>query len=129
MAIMELPDFPPKADLLTEIYQPLPKLTASVDWNVLDASTTAEQVVRGFSTALEGADTKAFADHFLAHQSYWRDTLAITSHLRTFKDRDVIALVLTEQNRQRHIHGITITPGSTQIVVASGTLVSSIHLL
>ncbi|CZR63123.1 related to flavoprotein involved in K+ transport [Phialocephala subalpina] len=122
MAIMELPDFPPKADLLTEIYQPLPKLTATVDWDALDASTTAEQVVRGFSTALEGADKNALADHFLADQSYWRDTLAITSHLRTFKGRDVIELVLTEQNRQRRIHGIAITPGSAQIVAASESL-------
>ncbi|KAF4629510.1 hypothetical protein G7Y89_g8635 [Cudoniella acicularis] len=119
---MELTDFPPKFDLLTEIYQPLPKLTAIVDWDALDASTTAEQVVKGFSTALESADKNAFADIFLAHQSYWRDTLAITSHLRTFKDCDVIAPVLTELNRERRINGIAIIPGSAQIVVASETL-------
>jgi len=122
MAITEVNDFPPKADILKEIYQPLPKLTAVVDWDALDASTTAEQVLRGFSTALQSADKNAIADTFLAHQSYWRDTIAFTSHMRTFKDPEVIALALTELNRQRRIDGIAITPGSAQIFGTSESL-------
>lgn len=123
MGIIKLTDSPPEANVLTEIYQPLPKVTAKVDWDALDVSTAAEQVVRGFSTALERADKNDFAGTFLAQQSYWRDALAITSHLRTFKDRDVIALVLTELNQQRGINGIAIIPGSAQVVAVSETLV------
>jgi hypothetical protein len=126
MAIKELADTPPKANLMEEIYQPLPKLTTVVDWDALDAATTAEQVLGRFSKALERADKNAIADTFLAHRSsYWRDTLAFTSHLRTFKDREVIALALIELNQQRRIDGIALTPGLAEIVTLSETLVSS----
>lgn len=126
MAIQGLADFPPKADLLTEIYQPLPKLTAVVDWEALDASAAAEQGVKSFSTALERVDTKALVDEFLTGQSYWRDTLAITSHLRTFNNRSVIVTALNELNSQRRISEIAIIPGSTQVTVVSETLVGSL---
>jgi hypothetical protein len=129
MAITELADFPPKVDLLTKVYQPLPKLTAVVDWDALDASATAEEVLRSFSKALDRADKIGLGDILLARQSYWRDTLAITSHLRTFKDRNIIATVLTELNRQRRINGIAIIPRTAQTVVASETLVSSSALV
>jgi hypothetical protein len=124
MAAIALSDYPPKANVLKEIYQPLPKLTAIVDWDALDASTTADQVIRGLSTAVERADKNAIADAFWAHQSYWRDTLAFTSHFRTFKGPELIALALTELNQQRRIDGIAIIPGSAQVIVASETLVS-----
>lgn len=124
MAITELADFPPKVDLLTKVYQPLPKLIADVDWDAVDASAKAEQVLRSFSKTLDRADANALGDIFLARQSYWRDTLAITSHLRTFKDCNIIATVLTEVNSQRGINGIVIIPRTAQIGVASETLVS-----
>lgn len=119
---MDLPDFPPKVDIATEIYQPLPELTVDVDWDILDASTTAEQVLTAFSTALD-ADNNAFSELFLP-QSYWRDTLALTSHLRTFKDCERITNVFKKVNKEHRIHGIAIVPGSAQIVVESETLVS-----
>ena len=125
MAVTELADYPPRADLLTEIYQPLPKVTATVDWNSLDVATTAEQAIREISIALQSTDRGDFIDLFLANQSFWRDTLAITSHLRTFKGPDVIVTVLRELNTQRGIDAIAIVPGSAQVVVASETLVSS----
>lgn len=124
MAVMELPDFPPKADLLTEIYQPLPNLTAVIDWDALDVAATAEGVVTGFSTVLESTDKNALGNVFLAHQAYWRDTLAVTSHMRTFKDREVIAAILIELKNKRLIHSISIVPASAQIGAASNTLVS-----
>ena len=121
----QFPDFPSKADLLTEIYQPLPKLTAVIDWETLDSSVATEQVLRSFAKALETADTNALGDVFLTCQSFWRDTLAVTSHLRTFKSREVIASVLTSLNNKRRIHGIALIPGTAQVVVVSETLVSS----
>ena len=121
----QFPDFPSKADLLTEIYQPLPKLTAVIDWDTLDSSVAAEQVLRSFAKALETADTNALRDVFLICKSFWRDTLAVTSHLRTFKSREVIASVLTSLNHKRRIHEIALIPGTAQVVVVSETLVSS----
>ena len=125
MAIEKLADFPPRADILTEIYQPLPKLTAVIDWETLDSSATAEKAVRSFATALETADTNALGDVFLTRQSFWRDTVAITSHLRTFEGREVIASVLTELNNQRRISEITLISGTPQVAVVSDTLVGS----
>ncbi|KUJ18522.1 FAD/NAD(P)-binding domain-containing protein [Mollisia scopiformis] len=118
---MEPPDFPPKVDILSEIYQPLPEVIDNVDWGGLDASKSTQQVIRDLSSALEQGSTP-LANLFLSHGSYWKDTLAITSHLRTFKEREVIALALREQNQHRRIYEITITPGSAQVVVASETL-------
>ena len=126
MVIKRLSDFPPRADLLTEIYHPLPKLTVYVDWKALDSYVTAEQAVNAFATALETTDTNALTDIFLAHQSFWRDTVALTSHLRTFKNRQVIVSVLAELNNRRRINEITPIPGTAQVVVASETLVSSL---
>lgn len=122
---MELPDFPPRADLLNDIYQSLPKVTAAVDWDALDAESTAVRVVEEFATALSNADKHGMAELFVNDRSYWRDTVAITAHLRTFKSPHTIASVLTELNRQRHISEVSIIPGTAQIVKASDTLVSS----
>jgi hypothetical protein len=122
---MELPDFPPKVDIQSKIYHPLPRLTASIDWNALDALATAEQVLREFSTALESAEKRALAGIFLSDQTYWRDTAAMTFHLRTFKGREVIVPALIELNSQRRVSEINITPRSAKTVVASETLVSS----
>jgi hypothetical protein len=94
MAVKELPDVPVKANLLTEIYQPLLKLEVIVDWDSLDASATAEHVVKLFSTALGRRDANTLTSMFLAARSYWRDALAITSHLRTFKNGEAIAPIL-----------------------------------
>jgi hypothetical protein len=120
---MELPDFPPKVDLANEVYQPLPKLTVAVNWDTIDAADTAERMLRGLSTALEN-NGLGLEHHFRTDGSYWRDTLAITSHLRTFKNPGVIAIALSGQNRKCHILDIAITSGSTQVVIASETLVS-----
>jgi hypothetical protein len=126
MVIKELSDFPPRADLLTEIYHPLPKLTVYVDWEALDSHVTAEQAVKTFATALETTNTNSLTETFLTYQSFWRDTVALTSHLRTFKNRQVIVAVLTELNNRRRINEITPIPGTAQVVVVSETLVSSL---
>lgn len=124
MAVKELPDFPVKANLLTEIYQPLPIVNVVVDWDSFDAPATAEKVVKLFSTALGKRDTNALRTIFITGRSYWRDTLAITSHLRTFKDSAVIAPILTELSSERRISEIGIISGSEQVVSVSETLVS-----
>jgi hypothetical protein len=129
MAVKKLTDFPARADLLTEIYHPLPKLTVDIDWEALNSYVETQQAVKSFATALENTDTKALVDIFLTCQSFWRDTVALTSHLRTFKDRQVIVSALIELNNRRRINKITPIPGTARVVVMSETLVSSLATL
>ncbi|KAH8646369.1 hypothetical protein BGZ60DRAFT_465011 [Tricladium varicosporioides] len=122
MAAVAQPDFPPRANLLKDIYQPLPKVSVTIDLDTFDTASAAERVVRDFAAALEKGDKNDIADLFVTDQSYWRDTIAITAHLRTFKSSHVITSVLTELNERRHINQIAIVPGTAQIITASETL-------
>jgi hypothetical protein len=66
--------------------QASPKLTTVINWDALDSLAIGERVVGSLSEALKQADRDALGRIFLSKGSYWRDTLSITSHLRTFKD-------------------------------------------
>ena len=125
MTVKELRDFPPRADLLTEIYTPLPQVTASINWEAIDVDATCKQALESLSTALEQVDEDALNNIFLSHGSYWRDTIALTSHLRTFKDCNRIVPALAELSSRRRISSISIVPASGIIATASISLVSS----
>lgn len=44
----------------------------------------AKEVLETFNVALASKNTNALAKFFYAEQAFWRDIVALTSHLRTF---------------------------------------------
>ncbi|OHE93551.1 hypothetical protein CORC01_11148 [Colletotrichum orchidophilum] len=94
---MELPDNPPKVDIRTQIYETL-RNTAELldDWDAINANEAASGVVLGLSKALQQRHHHAVEGFFARHSSHWKDTLALTAHLRSFKSKGVIASALLE---------------------------------
>jgi hypothetical protein len=124
MAARPLRDFPLRANIAKEIYSPLPIVPAHlVEGAASAAATVAGGVIAEFSNALAGCDAAALRDLFFREQSYWRDSLAMTYHLRTFRDDNVIVHALLELNSKRRIRGASIIPGSPSLLSPSPTLV------
>ncbi|KAK1948931.1 FAD/NAD(P)-binding domain-containing protein [Colletotrichum sublineola] len=101
---MELPDYPPKVDIKTQIYEPLPTTaTALSSWDDLDVNEIARSVVADLSAALQKRSHHDVESLFATPSAHWRDTLALTAHLRTFKGRQSIASALLELHEQRNV--------------------------
>lgn len=122
----QLPDFPPTADLCTEIFRPLPVVSdlpveASKDW----LAGVCGQVLSALHKSLETSSAKGLADVFVDDGAYWRDSLAFTYHLRTFSGRDAIAAALAELNPQRKSRDFEVVAGSAAVVAGGPSLVSA----
>ncbi|CAI7632016.1 unnamed protein product [Penicillium glandicola] len=111
-------EFPLRVDLLKLIAQnPLPLLTPGLIDPALTAgdepSKQAQVVLDNLNSALARDDAEALEDCFLKDQAYWKDQLALTYHLRTFRTPGIIAASLLETNKLRAIRGdITIDGGA-----------------
>ncbi|KAI1383771.1 FAD/NAD(P)-binding domain-containing protein [Hypoxylon trugodes] len=102
-------EYPRRADLRKELRRPLPFIPpGTVDPAVLSGEEINRQalaVVEAFDNALSTNDTKGLASCFLDGQPYWRDILALTSHLRTFTKPGVIVPALLETKNLRGVKG------------------------
>ncbi|EXA46268.1 hypothetical protein FOVG_06996 [Fusarium oxysporum f. sp. pisi HDV247] len=98
--------YPPAASLLQLFDErPIPvlplKIVEKISFEDVDPSGQATAVVKTFHDALRESDIQALQDCFFADQSYWKDALAFTYHLRTFYTPLVISANLLETNKAR----------------------------
>lgn len=67
-----------------------------------DAAVKAAQgVIDKFNAAICADDAKALAACFLESQAWWKDSLALTYHLRTFNTPETVAAALLETKKLR----------------------------
>jgi hypothetical protein len=99
-------EHPPLADLREMmLHQPLPAIYPET---IKKASLTREEptqqartVLGRLSAALARDDARALADCFFPEQAYWKESLAMTYHLRTFTTPGVIAANLLKTKELR----------------------------
>lgn len=115
---MEFPDEPPRVDPRQEIYKPLPKTFDVLDWTVVDAQAVASAVFERLSAVITGEDVNVaqVEELFHADTCHWRDTLALTAHLRTFTGSSVIAKTLVHLAEARGAEGFALSQGSAMVV-------------
>lgn len=91
-------EYPPKVSLNKDVYRPFPTLPENLpaSSNIDDPASLVNEALTSLSVALGGGDVGRVRACFLTQQSYWRDILAFTWHLRTFCDRGSIAPALVE---------------------------------
>ncbi|KAJ4123046.1 hypothetical protein NW768_010038 [Fusarium equiseti] len=107
----------PAGDLRTLFDEhPLPILSPeTVKLISFSESTELEQAsvaIDAFNTALADNDVDALQACFFAKQAFWKDTLALTWHLRTFREPLRIAKSLIETKRARRCDGEWIIEGA-----------------
>lgn len=98
----------------------------------LDSSYTKKQAqaaVKALNGALEAEDEQQLSDCFFEGQSYWKDNLSLTYHLRTFEGTKVVAKSLLETSRLRGLSKLELIESSVQLVPATPDLVSRLVLL
>lgn len=102
-------EYPPKADLRRDLYRPLPKIPpGTVDPAEMAGDVPlaqAQAVVDALNAALSSNDADELADCFYPDQAFWRDIVALTSHLRTLIQSTAIADALLHLNSLRVIEG------------------------
>ncbi|KAK1975732.1 hypothetical protein LZ30DRAFT_604969 [Colletotrichum cereale] len=117
---MELPDYPPKVDIKTQIYAELPvTATALSSWDDLDANEVSRSVVAELSAAIQQGRHRDVESLFAAPSAYWKDTMALTAHLRTFKGRQSIASALLELHSERKVGALEFHGGQVSTVSES----------
>lgn len=121
---------PPRVDLLRLMIQhPLPLLAPGIidpASMVGDEPTKqAQAVLDKLNTALARNDPEALEDCFWKDRAYWKDQLALTYHLRTFKTPDIISASLLETNKLRAIKGDITIDGGAMFIPATPVLVSN----
>ncbi|KAI1774513.1 hypothetical protein F4818DRAFT_418120 [Hypoxylon cercidicola] len=116
-------EWPPKADLRKDVYRPLPKIApGTVDPSTLTGdipTTQAKAVVYAFNKALLSNDVEKLASCFYTEQAFWRDIVALTSHLRTFSMSNTIAAALLHTKDLRGVSGNVNLVGKAHFAVIS----------
>lgn len=121
-------EFPPRVDLLKLMAQdPLPLLAPGmIDPGSMTGDEPIKQVqvvLDNLNSALARNDAEALKDCFWKDQAYWKDQLALTYHLRTFKTPDIIAASLLDTNKLRTIKGDITVDGKAIFLPATPVLV------
>jgi len=124
MATEYLRDFPRKADIVKEIYLPLPIVPQFPDERTGELTKSAQGILHQIIAALRISDSSSLEGFFCQEQAYWRDSLAMTAHLRTFKGRETIAGKLLTLDRHRKMRDARIVPGSAKRISGGPNLVS-----
>ncbi|EKJ72956.1 hypothetical protein FPSE_06852 [Fusarium pseudograminearum CS3096] len=78
-----------------------PKTVSLISFKTHDELEQASIVVDAFNVALANNDAIALQTCFFPAQGYWKDSLALTYHLRTFRRPKVIAKSLLETKEAR----------------------------
>jgi hypothetical protein len=84
-------EFPVKVDISKDIYRPFPEIDQvdKVAEGAKDAFGTASAALASLSSALQAGDAAAVQSCFLSSQCFWRDSVSLTYHFRTFLDAAV----------------------------------------
>lgn len=121
-------EYPPRAELRQLVAQaPLPVIAAGT----LDpASTDGSEILKAalgvlseLNAALAAEDNEKLNTCFFPGQTYWKDQLALTWHLRTFADPAVVAASLLDTKKLRGLNEGIKLEGVPQFVPASPFLV------
>jgi len=86
--------------------------------------TQVSTILATFNAAIASNDVENLASCFYAEQAYWRDTVALTSHLRTFENPYVVAAALLEMVGLRGLVGGLELVGEAHFAVMSPVMVS-----
>lgn len=123
-------EYPEKVDLRKDVYKPLPKVTpGTVDPAAMAdgvSRTEAQAVLDALNTALANNDAEKVADCFYPEQTFWRDIVAFTSHLRTFSEPQIVAAALLGMKSLRGIEGKLEISGEPHFTVISPVMVSNV---
>lgn len=121
-------EYPPRADLRKDVYRPLPKIApGTVDPAGMTGDvplTQTQEVLDVLNAALASNDAEKVAGCFFPEQAFWRDIVALTSHLRTFIQPGVVAAALLQLKGLRGIEGGIKISGDPHFVVMSPVMVS-----
>ncbi|KAI1779526.1 FAD/NAD(P)-binding domain-containing protein [Hypoxylon cercidicola] len=119
-------DYPAKVDLRKELCQPLPHITPdTVDPAITsseEASKQARTILSTFNDALNTNDAKKLETCFFAGQAFWRDMLALTSHLRTFTTPNIVSTAFLETKSLRGVVGDVALDGAATFISATPVL-------
>jgi hypothetical protein len=120
-------EYPRKADLRNDIYRPLPKIERGIIDPALitgdEPTVLARTALDAFNEALASNDADKLADCFYAEQAFWRDIVALTSHLRTIALARLIAPVFLDLVALRGIAGKIKLAGDAHLTVLNRVLV------
>jgi hypothetical protein len=118
---MGFPDVPPQVDPRRDIYKPLPATAHLIDWKTVDASAISTQVLHDLSEAVGRNKfvVAALEGLFRKENAFWRDTLSLTAHIRTFSGSSIIAKMLQQLGDARGVTGFTPTRKTSLVVAAS----------
>jgi hypothetical protein len=108
------------------VSRPLPCIAPGITSALTDNEMfkAANVAVDTFNSAVFKRDLKELARCFYADQSYWRDMVALTSHIRTFRSPSVIAESFLETKAMRDCEKLEFV--TAKFVSISPTLVSII---
>lgn len=124
-------EYPPKADLRKDVYRPLPKVApGTIDPAAMTGdspATHAQAALAAFNTALASNDAEKLADCFYPEQAFWRDIVALTSHLRTLMQPNVIAAALLRLKSLRGVEGEIELAGDPHFAIMSPVMVSRVE--
>ncbi|KAL4907142.1 hypothetical protein BDW74DRAFT_148655 [Aspergillus multicolor] len=106
-------EYPPRADMRKMMDEhPVPSLPLGlIDPSTMAgdaAKTQAHTVLDRLNTALATNDAKTLESCFFAEQAYWKDSLALTWHLRTFSGPSTVAASLLETAKLRQVGAIEV---------------------
>jgi len=113
---------------------PLPKVTpGTVDPKSMIGtapSIQATTILSAMNGALARDDVDKLASCFFAEQAFWRDIVALTSHLRTFSGCSVVATALRHLVELRGLKNKIQLIGKAKFAVISSVMVGCFsHLL
>jgi len=112
---------------------PLPALTPGLfDPESMTGDAVTKQaniVLSRFNAALADNDALALENCFYADQAFWKDQLALTYHLRTFKSPGMIAASLLETEKLRSISKGIAVDGAALLLPVTPDLVSDVAKL
>ncbi|KAK4125615.1 FAD/NAD(P)-binding domain-containing protein [Parathielavia appendiculata] len=123
-----LGEYPPAVDLRAMMRaHPLPVISEEmIDETVMTGDEPTKQalvVLGSLNAALVNADVEALRRCFFPGQAYWKDSLALTWHLRTFKTPGGIAASLMQTTKLRGmLEDIIRLDGEAQFVPATPVL-------
>ncbi|KAI9712011.1 MAG: hypothetical protein M1820_001719 [Bogoriella megaspora] len=114
-------EYPRKANLREDVSRPLPKVVpGTVDPASMSGGAATVQVravLEEFNAALATNDVEKLAGCFYIEQAFWRDMVALTSHLRTFTTSRVVAAALLQTTVLRNLSDRIRLAGDAHFVV------------
>lgn len=108
---------------------PIPKILPGLVDPAIMAGDAAMQQVRSVLNQLNNAlatdKFEKLRGCFFPSQTYWKDQLALTYHLRTFSTPGIVAASLLETKAMRNVVGEIVADGEAQFIPVMPTLVSN----